>query len=358
MERILDSIKLSELASKLEGELTGDNIEIYGIASIDDAKKGDITWVENKRAFEHSIDKSMSAIIISGKLLDEIKGELRVPAISVSNPKFAFAKALNLFYKRRVPPRTIAKTAIIAKNVKIGKDIHIGDYSVIADNTVIGDNTTIYPHVYLGEHVSIGNNSTIYPFVSIYDGSIIGNNVIIHSGAVIGADGFGFVEVSGNQQKVPQVGIVQLDDNVEIGANVTIDRATMGTTHIGKGSKIDNLVQIGHNCKLGQNCIMVSQSGIAGSCILGDNVTLAAQAGLAPHITIGSNTLIGGRGGVTHDIPGNSIVSGFPAKPHKEALKIRAAVGRLPNTMKLIKDMEKRMEKLEDMVRDLSKSNE
>jgi UDP-3-O-[3-hydroxymyristoyl] glucosamine N-acyltransferase len=358
MDKMLDLIKIADLAEKIGGELYGENLDLTGIASIEEVKKGEITWAENKKALDRVLDIEASAVIVSHDVYEESKQFLNLPCITVKNPRASFAQALTIFYKRVVPTVGIAETAVIGKNVKIEKNVYVGDYAIISENSVIGEGSSVYPHTYIGRNVTVGQGSVIYPFVSVYDHSKIGNSVVIHSGAVIGADGFGFVEVNGKQVKIPQVGIVELGDGVEIGANVTIDRATTGVTLVGAGSKIDNLVQIGHNCKLGKNNILVSQSGAAGSCVLGDNVTMAAQSGLAPHVKIGSNTVIGGRGGVTHDIPANSVVSGFPAKPHKEALKIRAAVGRLPATMKNLKEMEKRIETLENIIKELTKNHE
>ena len=357
MRKVMESIKLYELARKINCEPVGENVDIRNVSGVDDAGEGKITWAESRKALDKALGSSASAVIISDKLYKEAGELLKIPLIIAPNPRFAFAQTLEIFYERLLPPPGIAPTAVIGKNVTIGQNVHIGDFVILGDNSEIGDNSTIFPHVYLGHGVKIGSGSVIYPFASVYNRCIVGNNVIIHSGSVIGADGFGFVAVGGVQKKVAQVGIVEIKDNVEIGANVTIDRATTGATVIGEGSKIDNLVQIGHNCRLGKNCIMVSQSGIAGSCVFGDNVTLAAQAGLAPHITIGSNTTIGGRSGVNHNIPENSVVSGFPAKPHKEALRIQAMTQRLPSTMQTIREMEKRIEELEKKLEELLSSN-
>lgn len=358
MEKVRDKIDLAQLAQHLQGELHGNSVAIKDVAGIDDVKQGEITWVENEKAFKQASKTKASALIISRKIFRKHSDEIKVPFIVTDNPRFAYARTLALFYKRKLPPRGVAKTAVIGQNVKIGKDVAIGDFAYVGDNAVIDDGVTLFPHTYLGRNVTIGENSIIFPFATIYDNCKLGSEVIIHSGAVIGADGFGFVKVNGRQAKIPQVGVVHVGDNVEIGANTTVDRATTGVTSIGDGTKIDNLVQIGHNSKLGKNCIMVSHSGIAGSTVLGDNVTLAAQAGTAPHIKIGSNTIVAGRGGVNHDIPPNSAVSGFPAKPHREALKIQAAMQRLPFTMKTVKELEKRLEKLENKINKLSSTNE
>ncbi|MFP4497213.1 MAG: UDP-3-O-(3-hydroxymyristoyl)glucosamine N-acyltransferase [Vulcanimicrobiota bacterium] len=358
MRKILSSLKLSELAKKLDGELKGDDIAIIGTAGIDEDLSDKITWVENKKALDQAKETNASAYIISRWLYEEKEEEIEKPCILVDIPRFAYALTLRTFYTRDLPCQGISEKAHIGKNVKLGKNITIGHFAYIGDDSVIEDEAVIYPHTYIGKNVKVGTNSIVYPFATIYNGCRIGNDVIIHSGAVIGADGFGFVEVKGKKEKIPQVGIVELCDGVEIGANVTIDRATTNVTRLGENTKIDNLVQIGHNCKLGKNCIIVSQSGLAGSCVLGNNVTMAAQTGTVPHIKIGSNTLVAGRGGVTHDISGNTVISGFPAKPHREALRIRAAAQLLPNTMHNVKELEKRIATLERKIEELENHND
>lgn len=348
MEKVVKSLYLEELARRLGGEIYGENVQVFDVVGLDDAQKGHLTWVENGRALEKAQKTEAAAILISEKLLRMEKEKVKLPAVVVENPRYAFAQSLAFFYKRSLPERKVSPKASIGKNVKIGNDVYVGDFAVIGDNTVIGDSVCIFPLTYVGKDVKIGEGSIIYPQAVLHNHTVVGKEVIVHSGAVIGGDGFGFVQVQGEQKKIPQVGSVELCDKAEIGANVTIDRATTGVTRIGEGTKIDNLVQVGHNCKLGKNCIMVSQSGIAGSTRLGDNVTLAAQAGTAPHVRIGDNTLVAGRGGVTHDLPGKQVVSGFPAKPHREALKIQAAVQRLPTLRKIIKELESRIDKLEE----------
>jgi len=349
MIKTRQSISLQELAEILEGELVGENIEITDVSGIEDVKPGEITWIEGKKNLEMAMESDASALILNNKSFKRAGNRLKVPCIIVKRPRLAFAQVLNCFYTRSMPGHGTAPTALIGKNTSLGKNVSIGEYTIIGKDCVIGEGTIIYPLVYIGDNVKIGKNTIIYPFAAIHNRTEIGEEVIIHSGAVIGADGFGFVEDKKRRVKIPQVGKVVLGDYSEIGANVTIDRATTGITSIGEGTKIDNLIQIGHNNKVGDNCILVSQTGVAGSCRIGDNVTLAAQAGVAPHVKIGSNTVVAGRGGVTHDIPENSVVSGFPARPHREALRINGAIQRLPILMKTIKELESRIEKIEKM---------
>ncbi|MCE1245936.1 MAG: UDP-3-O-(3-hydroxymyristoyl)glucosamine N-acyltransferase [Firmicutes bacterium] len=342
------SITLTELAEILGGKLKGENITINDIAGIDDVEPGEITWVEDHKTLDKALESWASALIASDNVYEKFREKISIPCITVQKPRVAFAKTLGVFYERHLPDRSISESAKIGKNVTLGDNVSIGEYAIICDNCVLGDNVTIFPHVYIGDGVTIGKGSIIYPFASVYDHCVLGEEVMLHSGTVIGADGFGFVEDSGTRYKIPQVGKVIIGNRVEIGANVTIDRATTGATTVGDGTKIDNLIMIGHNNHIGKNCVFVSQSGVAGSCEIGDNVTVAAQAGIAPHIKIGSNTVVAGRGGVTHDIPENMIVSGFPAKPHHEALRLNGALQRLPSLIKTIRDMEARIKQLEE----------
>ena len=244
--------------------------------------------------------------------------------------------------------REVHDTAVVGENVKIGKNVAIMPHVVIADNVEIGDNTVIYPHTYIGENCSIGDNSTIYPNVTIREQSKVGNEVIIHSNTVVGSDGFGFVTQKGKHNKVPQVGNVVIEDNVEIGANVALDRATTGNTIIKSGTKIDNFVHIAHNVIVGENCLVVAQTGIAGSTIVGNNVTFAGQCGCVGHIKIGDNTVFAARSAPISDVPANSFYAGFPAKPHREWLKSKANVNKVPDMIKKIKELEKRLADLEN----------
>ncbi|MDI6642137.1 MAG: UDP-3-O-(3-hydroxymyristoyl)glucosamine N-acyltransferase, partial [Elusimicrobiota bacterium] len=231
----------------------------------------------------------------------------------------------------------IHQTAIISKSAKLGENVTIGPYTIIEADVSVGENTVISANCYIGRNSTIGKKCFIYPQVVIRENVTIGNEVIIHSGTVIGSDGFGYFKMQENTHmlthiKIPQIGTVEIEDNVEIGACVTIDRATTGKTVIGSGTKIDNLVQIGHNVKIGKNCIIVSQAGIAGSVKIGNNVTIAGQAGIKDHIIIGDGAVVAAQSGVIGDVKHGEIVSGYPARPHKEALKVQAFINKLALT--------------------------
>ncbi|MCM8780964.1 MAG: UDP-3-O-(3-hydroxymyristoyl)glucosamine N-acyltransferase, partial [Candidatus Omnitrophica bacterium] len=284
-----------------------------------------------------------SAIITS----KEIKSAPK-PIIRTQNPSLAFAKIVSLMSSYQpTHPKGIHPTAVIGKNVKLGKDVAVGPYTVIEDEASVGDNTIIYAGCYIGYATQIGANTIIYPQVSIRERVVIGNHVIIHSGTVIGADGFGYVTLDGVHHKIPQIGTVVIEDDVEIGANVTVDRARFDKTLIGRGAKIDNLVQIAHNVIIGENSIIVAQVGISGSTVIGREVTLAGQAGLVGHINIGDGAVVAAQAGVTKSVPPHTTVSGYPAKPHQIAKRINACVQNLPRLYKKIENIEKRLEVLE-----------
>ncbi|MFH1577825.1 MAG: UDP-3-O-(3-hydroxymyristoyl)glucosamine N-acyltransferase [Candidatus Omnitrophota bacterium] len=333
-----------EIADFLGGEATGDKeAVITGVAGIKEAKQGEITFLSNPR-YNHLVSKTQASAIITSRETD-------FPAkclIRTDDPSLAFAKIVNKFCPKKMShPQGIHPSAIIARGVKLGKDAAIGAYTVIEENAVIGDNTIIYPHCFIGKGVIIGNDSLIYANVSIREEVILGSRVMIQSGSVIGSDGFGYITQGQSHQQIPQVGTVVIEDDVEIGANVAIDRARFNKTIIGKGTKIDNLVQIGHNVIIGENCILVGLVGVSGSTTLGNNVILAGQAGIAGHISIGDNTVVAGKSGVSKSLPANSIVSGFPAKPHSIAKRINACIQNLPRLYKKVDQIKKKIEGLE-----------
>ncbi|MHC4711820.1 MAG: UDP-3-O-(3-hydroxymyristoyl)glucosamine N-acyltransferase [Planctomycetota bacterium] len=344
MEKTLD-----ELARLVGGKIAGDGKTlITGIAGIREAKRGDITFLANRKYVPLLADCRASAVVVSA----DVNGA-PIPTIKVKNPDMAFARIVEAFAPE--PPKFykgVHPTVVLGEDVVIGKDVSIQAFSVIQDEVEIGDGTIVSPGVYVGHGAKIGKNCFIYPRVVIRERCIIGNNCIIHSGTVVGSDGFGFSTVSGVHHKIPQIGIVQIDDDVEIGANVTIDRARFGKTHIGRGTKIDNLVQIAHNVVIGENSFIVAQAGIAGSTTVGDHVILAGQSGVDGHRRIGNNVVVAAKAGVTKDIPDNSLVSGFPAQPHDRELKIQAIIRKLPDIVEQIKGLEERLREIEKTAED------
>lgn len=338
------AITVKDIAELIKGELVGKgDFEIRGVSGIEDAEKGEITFVDNPKLKEHVRMTKASCIITSF----DVDG-IDKPIIKCKNPSLAVTKIIDTLFPHKINhPKNIAKSASLGKNTAFGKDVAVGASSVIADNVSIGDASVIYPLVYIGEDVKIGKNTIIYPNVTIREKIVIGDNVIIHSGAVIGADGFGFVKDGAILRKIPQMGIVEIQDNVEIGANVTIDRARFGKTVIGKGTKIDNLVQIAHNVKTGQNCIIVAQVGISGSVDIGNNVILGGQVGITDHVEIGDNVMVAAKGGITKSVPSNTIMSGIPARPHHLTKKLVAYIDNLPKMAEKLEELEKKINKSE-----------
>jgi UDP-3-O-[3-hydroxymyristoyl] glucosamine N-acyltransferase len=264
-----------------------------------------------------------------------------------TDPEMSFIKAVEILHPAPIYKRQIAPQAVLEANVTLGDDIFIGPYAVLGENCSIGDGCEILAGVYLGKNVKIGKNCRIYPYAVIYDAVEIGNNVIIHSGAIIGADGFGYKFRHNQHNKVPQVGNVVIEDNVEIGANTCIDRGALGSTLIGAGSKIDNLVQIGHNNKVGKHVIICGQVGVSGSCHIEDYAILAGSVGIADHVTIGQGAVIMARSGVAGDVKAGTQMFGSPAKDKRTAYKEQIALSKLPELLKIVKQLEEKIENLE-----------
>lgn len=343
---------LEEIAKLVDGDVVGNKATVItGICGIKEAKEGDLTFIANPKYSSLMEHTNASAVITSKDIKSAPK-----PIIRTENPSLAFAKMVSLIAPSGAKhPQGIHKTAIISESAKIGKDAAIGPYTIVEDGVEIGERTVIYSGCYIGSKTKIGKDTLIYPNISIREKVTIGERVIIHSGTVIGSDGFGFATVKGLHQKIPQIGTVVIEDDVEIGANVTIDRARFDKTVIGRGTKIDNLVQIAHNVVVGENSIIVAQAGISGSTEIGKNVILAGQAGLVGHITIGDNAIVAAQAGVTKSVPANTKVSGYPAKPHDTAKRVNACLQRLPELVETIRDLKKRIEELETKLKNTKK---
>ena len=336
--------RLRELAALVGGTVVGDGeVEISGIAAIEVARPGEITFIARPKYLPKLAETKASAVIVSKEIPSSPK-----PLLCVGNPYLAFAKILALFSQKPYQPKGIDSHAWISPTARLGQEMTIYPFVSIGDRCLIGDRVTIYPGVYVGEDSSIGEESVLYPNVSIYPGTVIGKRVILHSGVVLGADGFGYVKEGKKNVKIPQMGSVEIEDDVEIGANTTIDRATFGKTIIRRGVKIDNLVQVAHNVVIGEDSIIVAQVGIAGSTKVGSNVTLAGQVGVADNIEIGDNVMVGAQSGVPSDLAANQAYTGSPALPHREFLRAATAFPKLPEMRKTLIEIEKRLKKIEE----------
>jgi UDP-3-O-[3-hydroxymyristoyl] glucosamine N-acyltransferase len=333
---------IKEFAEIVKGEVTGDpSREITGAAGISDASEGDITFVSGARYAKHLTGSKAACVIVK----DLIPG-LATPQIRVSNPHYAFAKALECFHPHPVHAPVISERSYVAETAIIGRDVSIYPHVYIGEDAVIGDGTVILPGVYIGNGTKIGSRCLIFPNVTIREGVSIGDRVTVHAGTVIGSDGFGYVFEQGVHYKIPQVGGVIIGDDVEIGSNVSVDRATTGNTVIGNGTKIDNLVQVAHNVKIGRNSLIVAQVGIAGSTEMGDFVVIGGQSAVADHSTIEAGTMIAGQSGIKGNVA-KGIYAGSPAIPHATWLRAQALFGRLPELNKRIKDLEEKVKRLE-----------
>lgn len=338
--------KLKKLAEWVGGTVIGDGeVEISGVGAIEEARAGEITFISSPKYLPKLSETNASAVIVSMEITQAKK-----PLLCVTNPYLAFAKILTLFSYKTYQSKGIDPNAWISPTVQLGKDMTIYPFVYIGDRCRIGDRVTIYPGVHIGEDSSIGEESILYPNVSIYSGTVIGKRVILHSGVVVGSDGFGYVKEGKKNVKIPQVGGVVIEDDVEIGANTTIDRAALGKTTIRRGVKIDNLVQVAHNVIIGEDSIIVAQVGISGSTKIGRNVTLAGQVGVVDHIEIGDNVIVGAQSGVTHDLPANQGYIGSPALPHREFLRAVTVFPKLPEMRKALIEIEKHLKKIEESI--------
>lgn len=335
-------MKLKEIANIVHGELIGDpEAEISGAAGISDAAEGDITFLTDIKLLDQLLSSSASAVFIK-----ENDTRLNKSCVLVKNPLLAFSKMITLFYVKPHEVRGVMEGAYISENVLLEKDISIYPGAYLAKGAVIKRGTIVHPGVYVGEGSLIGEDCILYPNVTIHDNVKIGSRVAIHSGTVIGSDGYGYIFDNGKHLKIPQVGGVIIEDDVEIGSNVSIDRATTGNTFIGAGTKIDNLVQIAHNVKIGKNSLIISQVGIAGSAELGDYVTLAGQAGVADHAVIDSGCIFGAKSGIMGRYNKGTYFGSPFAMPHKQYMRLQAYFNRLPELNKKINDLEKQVDLL------------
>lgn len=337
--------KVKELAKLVGGKVSGDEeIMITGVNGVDAAREGDIAFIFNANYAPAVALTRASCVIIP----ESIRDSFNKCVIKVDNPSIAFSKIIDILIPDRIlHPSGIHATAVIAKGAKIGAGVAMGPYVVVEEGASIGDDTILYPFCYIGRRTSIGSNCLFYPNVTIREDISIGSRVTIHAGSAVGSDGFGYdTGKDGVHVKIPQLGTVVIEDDVEIGSCVAIDRARLAKTVIGKGCKIDNLVQIAHNVKLGPNCIIAGQSGISGSSEMGRNVILGGQVGLTDHVKLGDFCVVGAQSGVTKTFPAGTILFGTPAKPMDKAKERLGHIALLPKLFSRVAALEKKLEEL------------
>jgi UDP-3-O-[3-hydroxymyristoyl] glucosamine N-acyltransferase len=336
-------ISLRQIHDVVGGELVGSpRATVTSLASFEEAGPSDLTFVTGDRMLKTD-RPSHAGILLAHRRLAEIPN----PHIVVANPTLAFAQIARAFFCPVSPPRGVDAAVVRGNNTQVGSDVSIWPGVTLGDRVTIGARVTLYPGVFVGNDTTIGDDTLLYPNVVVREGCIIGARVTIHSGTVIGSDGFGYVQDQGRHYKIPQLGGVTIEDDVELGANVTVDRATLGQTVIKQGTKVDNLVQIAHNVTIGAHSILVAQVGIAGSTHVGNHVMIGGQAGLADHLVIGDQVMIAARAGVNRSIEPNQIVSGAPVMPHEVWVKAQAVIPRLPELRQAIRALEDKMKQLE-----------
>jgi len=334
----MPEVTLGEIADFVGGKFSGAREKrVTGVAPLADATESHISFLANPK-YAPQLESTHAAAVLVGNDMPATSRH-----ITVANPYFAMARVVSRWFAERPVPSGVSPLASIAKTAKLGADVAVGAFSVIGDGVVLGDGVKIYSNVTIEPESTIGDGTIVYPLVSIYFRSRVGKRCIVHSGAVIGSDGYGFATEGGRHHKIPQIGIVRIEDDVEIGAGTTIDRAALGETVIGEGTKIDNLVQIGHNVRVGKHCLLVSQAGIAGSTELGDFVVMAGQTGASGHIRIGSGAQIAAKSAVFDDVADNTKVRGIPAVPWRDFARREIWMSRIVELAKRVDELEKKL---------------
>ncbi|MCI1647272.1 MAG: UDP-3-O-(3-hydroxymyristoyl)glucosamine N-acyltransferase [Bacteroides sp.] len=339
-----------QIATFIEGEIVGDeNATVHTFAKIEEGIPGAISFLSNPKYTNYLYTTQASIVLVNKDFTPEQK--VKATLIKVDNAYESLAKLLTLYEQSKPQKKGIDALASIASNAKIGKNVYIGPFACIGEGTVIGDNTKVYPHTYVGDNVKIGNDCLIYSGVNIYHDCHIGNRCTLHSGVVIGADGFGFAPTPEGYEKIPQIGIVTLEDDVEIGANTCVDRATMGTTTIHKGVKLDNLIQIAHNDEIGANTVMAAQVGIAGSTKVGEWCMFGGQVGIAGHSHIGNKVNLGAQSGIPGNIKDGNQLIGTPPMELKTYFKSAYIYRQLPDMYKEVNALRKELNELKDKIK-------
>jgi len=341
--------KVTDIAKFLNGEVVGDEtITVNNVSKIEEGKPGTLAFLSNMKYEQHIYTTKASVVLVNKSFVP--KSEIKATLLKVDDAYKAFASLLDLYVQAKANNKTgIEQPSHIHESVSYGENIYVGAFSYISSKVQIGNNVKIFPQVFIGENVRIGDNSILYAGVKIYDDSVIGNQCILHSGVVIGADGFGFApQPDGTYKKIHQIGNVILEDDVEIGANTTIDCGTMGSTIIRKGVKLDNLIQIAHNCDIGDHTVMAAQTGIAGSAKIGKNCVFAGQSGMAGHLSVGDKVTVGAQGGVLKNLPENSVVWGTPAINLKDQIRALSVFKNLPKLDSELFQIKKEIRKLKN----------
>ena len=335
---------VSELAALVGGRVVGDGgVSILRVAGLDSSAAGDITYVEEEKLFAAASNTKASCVISPSG------ADVKIPCrIEVKNPKLAFALIAEVLHPPKQRPPEIHQTAVISSAAKIGSDVFVGAFVCVGENSIVGDRTQIRAGAKIGDNVTVGNDCVIHPNVFLEDGVTIGNRVILHAGVVIGADGFGYVRGEMGYHKFPQIGTVIIEDDVELGAHTCVDRAALGRTRIGRGTKLDNMVHVGHNCDIGERVVIAAQTGISGSVIIEDDCVIGGQVGFGDHIRVQSGAIIGSKAGI---LPGKIVRPGvwwgIPIQPLDEYKRLNAHISRLPQVRKELKDLTEQVKKLE-----------
>jgi UDP-3-O-[3-hydroxymyristoyl] glucosamine N-acyltransferase len=339
-----------QIAQVINGEIIGnENVTVNSFSKIEEGKPGSISFLANPKYTHYIYNTKASIVLIDKNAI--LEKPVETTLIKVDNAYECIAKLLQMYEATKPKKTGIDPLAFVSTNAKIGKNCYIGAFAYVGDNVSIGDNTQIYPHTTICENTTIGESCTLYPNVTVYHGSLIGDRVILHAGSVIGSDGFGFAPSTNGYDKIPQIGVVTIENDVEIGANTCIDRSTMGSTYIRKGVKLDNLVQIAHNTDIGENTVMSAQVGVAGSTKVGQWCMFGGQVGLAGHIVIGNKVFLGAQSGVPGNIKDNQQLIGTPPMKQRPYFKSQAVFRRLPELYKQINDLQKQVEKLQKQIK-------
>ncbi len=333
--------KVRDIAALLNGTVEGDaEVKLNNISKIDQGVPGTLSFLSNPAYTKYIYTTQASAVLVSMDFIPE--STLTCTLIHVEDPYTALAQLLKMYQELNPEKKGIEQPSFVSSSATVGENIYLGAFAYISDHAVIGNNVKIYPQVYVGDNVVVGDNTILFSGVKIYEDCKVGSNCIVHSGAVIGADGFGFApSAEGPFTKIAQVGNVIIEDFVEIGANTAIDRATMGSTIVRSGVKLDNLIQIAHNADIGENTVIAGQSGVAGSAKVGKNCMIGAQVGISGHIALGDNVKIGGQAGVMTNIPDNSTMIGSPVQDHKDFMRSMAIFRKLPQMSGDVSDLKK-----------------